>query len=219
MEESSIPSARQIMEEMPLSWDIEPYPVQDGEITWLTNGNHEFVQRHDEEAYAQLQRNVHNIGQADGYIDLCQVREVRNMQPGSSPADPNISEGPAVDFHTEPEDTRRDDGTTNEFEHDRTFELALENDLVIRLQAYDAATRDEWVKRLGALVKYWRTRCFDDAVELQAMRLRNLKLLEIDEEMESIMGQFAQKWEVKKAEASPHLHNMCALSGCRPIKV
>ncbi|CEJ57412.1 hypothetical protein PMG11_06106 [Penicillium brasilianum] len=219
MEESSIPSARQIMDEMPISWDIEPYPVQDGEITWLTNGNREFVQRHDEEAYAQLQRNVHNIGQADGYIDLCQVREVRNMQPGSSPADANISEGPAVDFHTEPEDTRRDDGTTKEFEHDRTFELALENDLVIRLQAYDAATRDEWVKRLDALVKYWRTRCFDDAAELQAMRLRNLKLLEIDEEMESIMGQFAQKWEVKKAEASPHLHNMCALSGCRPIKM
>lgn len=219
MEESSIPSARQIMEEMPMSWDIEPYPIQDGEITWLTNGNHEFVQRHDEEAYAQLQRNVHNIGQADGYIDLCKVREVRNMQLGSSPADPNISEGPAVDFHPEPEDTRRDDGTTKEFEHDRTFELELENSLVIRLQAYDAATRDEWVKRLDALVKYWRTRSFDDAAELQAMRQRNLKLLEIDEEMESIMGQFAQKWEVKKAETSPHLHNMCALSGCRPIKV
>lgn len=219
IEESNIPTARQIIEEMPMSWDIEPYPIEDGEISWLTNGNSEFVQRHDEEAYAQLQRNVHNIGQADGYIDLCKVREVRNMQPGSSPADPNLSEGPAVDFHPEPEDTRGDDGTTKEFEHDRTFELALENDLVIRLQAYDAATRDEWVKRLDGLVKYWRTRTFDDAVELQAMRQRNLKLLEIDEEMESIMGQFAQKWEVKKAETSPHLHNMCALSGCRPIKV
>lgn len=219
LEESSIPTARQIMDEMPMSWDIEPYPIQDGEITWLTNGNPEFVQRHDEEAYAQLQRNVHNIGQADGYIDLCKVRAVRNMQHGSTPADPNISEGPAVDFHPEPDDTRRDDGTTKEFEHDRTFELALENGLVIRLQAYNAATRDEWVKRLDALVKYWRTRCFDDAAELQAMRERNLKLLEIDEEMESIMGQFAQKWEVKKAETSPHLHNMCALSGCRPIKV
>lgn len=219
MEDSSIPTARQIKEEMPMSWDIEPYPIQEGEIAWLTNGNPEFVQRHDEEAYAQLQRNVHNIGQADGYIDLCKVREVRNMQPGSSPADPNVSEGPAVDFHPEPEDTRRDDGATKEFEHDRTFELALENGLVIRLQAYDRATRDEWVKRLDSLVKYWITRCFDDTAELQAMRQRNLKLLEIDEEMESIMGQFAQKWEVKKAETSPHLHNMCALSGCRPIKV
>lgn len=202
-----------------MSWDIEPYPIQEGEIAWLTSGNPEFVQRHDEEAYAQLQRNVHNIGQADGYIDLCKVREVRNMQPGSSPADPNVSEGPAVDFHPEPEDTRRDDGAAKEFEHDRTFELALENGLIIRLQAYDRATRDEWVKRLDVLVKYWIPRCFDDTAELQAMRQRNLKLLEIDEEMESIMGQFAQKWEVKKADTSPHLHNMCALSGCRPIKV
>lgn len=103
--------------------------------------------------------------------------------------------------------------------NERTFEMELENGLVIRLQAYDAVTRAEWVKRLDSLVKYWKARIVDDAAELQAVRRRNLKLLEIDEEMESIMGQFAKKWEVKKAEASPYLHNMCALSGCRTIKV
>lgn len=97
--------------------------------------------------------------------------------------------------------------------------MALDNDLVIRLQAYDRNTRDEWVKRLDALVHYWRRRCADDAAELQAVRKRNLELLEIDDEMESAIGQFAEKWEVKKAEASPHLHNMCLLSGCRTIKV
>lgn len=204
---------------MPISWNIDPYPIRDEEITWLTNGNDEFVQRHDEEAYAQQQRNVHNMSQADGYIDLCRVTEVRNIQRGSSPADRNIGEGAAVDFQPEPTDSRGDDGATREFDDDKTFEMTLENGLVIRLQAYDAVTRDEWVKQLGALVKYWRMRHADDTAELQAVRQRNLKLLEIDEEMESVVGQFANKWEVKKAEASPHLHNMCALSGCRTIKV
>lgn len=218
-EESDIPTSHQILNDMPISWDIDPFPIQDGEIKWLTSGNEEYVQRHDEEAYAQQQRNIHNMSQADGYIDLCRVTEVRAIHRGSSPADPNIGEGPSVDFQPEPVDSRRDDGSTREFDDDKTFEMALENGLVIRLQAYDAVTRDEWVKRLDALVKYWRMRHADDAAELQAVRQRNLKILEIDEEMESAVGQFAKKWEVKKAEASPHLHNMCALSGCRPIKV
>lgn len=218
-DESEIPSAQDILKKAPISYDVDPYPLSEGDVAWLSNGNPEYVKRHDEEAYAQVQRKVHNISQSDGYIDLCKVREVRRIRWGSSSADPNIGEGPAVDFNPEPEDSLQDDGATREFDDDRTFEMALDNDLVIRLQAYDRNTRDEWVKRLDALVHYWRRRCADDAAELQAVRKRNLELLEIDDEMESAIGQFAEKWEVKKAEASPHLHNMCLLSGCRTIKV
>ncbi|CAG7925629.1 unnamed protein product [Penicillium olsonii] len=217
--DESVPSAREILDAMPLSWDVNPYPLQDGEIAWLSNGNKDFVKRHDEEAYAHVQRNVHNISNSDGYIDLCQVQEVRNIHRGSSPADPNIQEGPSVDFNREPRDSRQEDGATQDLDDDRTFEMALDNGLVIRLQAYDSTTRDEWVKRMNALVKYWRTRCADDAKEHRLMRQRNLKLLDIDEAMESIVGQFAKKWEVTKAEASPHLHNMCSLAGCRTIKM
>ncbi|KUM56901.1 hypothetical protein ACN42_g10299 [Penicillium freii] len=218
-EDGSVPTAREILDHMPLSWDIDPYPLESGQITWLSSGNQEFVKRHDEEAYAHVQRNVHNISQSDGYIDMCRVQEVRNVYRGSCPADPNIREGPSVDFNREPRDSRQDDGATREFDDDRTFEMVLDNGLVIRLQAYDDATRDEWVKRLDALVKYWHARCTDDAAELQAVRRRNLKLLDVDEAMESVVGQFAKKWEVRKAEASPHLHNMCSLSGCRTIKM
>ncbi|KAJ5220187.1 hypothetical protein N7468_009391 [Penicillium chermesinum] len=218
-DESEIPSYQDIINNAPICFNVDPYPLQEGDVSWLTNGNPEYIQRHDEEAYAQAQRKAHNISQADGYIDLCKVREVRQVRWGSSSADPNIGEGPSVDFHPEPRDTLQDDGATREFDDDRTFEMALDNGLVIRLQAYDAGTRDEWIKRLEALVNYWRRRCADDAAELKAIRKRNLQLLEIDDEMESVMGQFAEKWEVKKAEASPHLHNMCLLSGCRTIKM
>ncbi|KAI2685470.1 hypothetical protein LCP963914a_4797 [Penicillium roqueforti] len=218
-EEGNVPSAREILDQMPLSWDIDPYPLESNKIKWLSSGNREFVKRHDEEAFANVQRNVHNISQADGYIDMCRVTEVRNVYRGSCPADPNIGEGPAVDFNPQTRDSRRDDGATQEFDDGRTFELVLNNGLVVRLQAYDGATRDEWVKRIDALVKYWHIRCADDATELQAVRQRNLKLLGIDEAMESVFGQFAKKWEVSKAEASPHLHNMCSLSSCRTIKM
>lgn len=97
--------------------------------------------------------------------------------------------------------------------------MVLDNGLVIRLQSYNMETRDEWIRRAGALAKYWRTRIAADTEELKATRQRNLEVLDIDEGVESHIGQFALKWEVKKAVASPHLHNMCSLSDCRTIKV
>ena len=219
IEDSNIPSSQDILKKTPLSYDVDPYPLRNGEVTWLSSGNDQFVRDHDEEAYAQAQRNIHNLTQADGYIDLCRVKEVRHVQRGSSPADPNIGEGSDIEFNREQRDTRRDDGATGQFDDDRTFEMLLDNNLVVRLLAYNEVTRDEWIRRLRALVNYWKARSMADAAELKGVRQRNLDLLDIDEDMESIIGQFARKWEVKKAEASPHLHNMCNLLGCRTIKV
>lgn len=216
---ANIPSSQQILNEAPLSYDIDPFPLRDGDIAWTFNGNKEYIRRHDEEAYAQLHRNLHNISHADGYIDLCRVQKVRQVQRNSSPADPNIQSGPDVEYNPEARDTRQDDGATGQFDDDRTFEMLLDNELVIRLQAYNNTTRDEWMRRVGALVEYWKARTAADATELKAVRQRNLEVLDIDEAVESHIGQFALKWEVKKAVASPHLHNMCLLSDCRTIKV
>ena len=47
----------------------------------------------------------------------------------------------------------------------------------------------------------------------------NLKQLNMDEEMESIMGQFGRKWEVSRTMASSELYNVCGLSSCRTITV
>ncbi|KAE8338961.1 hypothetical protein BDV24DRAFT_136852 [Aspergillus arachidicola] len=218
-DDSNIPSTQDILNEMPLSYDIDPFPIQDGEITWLSSGNKEHIKRHDEEAFAQLRRNLHNLTNADGYIDICQVQEVRDVHRDSCPADRNIREGPDVEFNPEARDSRRDDGATQKFDDDKTFEMLLDNDLVVRFQAYDEGTKNEWMKRLDALVKYWKARCAADAAELKILRQRNLEILDIDEEMESVVGQFAKKWEVRRAEASPLLHNMCALTGCRAINM
>lgn len=216
---SNIPSSQQILNEAPLCYDINPFPLHNSDIGWTFSGNKEYLKRHDEEAYAQLHRNLHNICHSDGYIDLCRVQEVRQVQRNSSPADPNIESGPDVEYNPDVRDTHRDDGATDQFDDDRTFEMLLDNDLVIRLQAYNKDTRDEWIRRMDALVKYWKARTASDGAELKIVRQKNLEALDIDEEVESHVGQFALKWEVKKAVASPHLHNMCSLSHCRTIKV
>ncbi|KAI9037525.1 sporulation-specific 71 family protein [Aspergillus affinis] len=217
--DSNIPSTQDILDEMPLSYDIDPYPYEDGNITWLTNGNKEHIKKHDEEAYAQLRRVHHNLNNSDGYIDLRRVVEARHVRRDSCPADPNIREGPDVPFNPEARDTRTDDGATQQFEDDRTFEMQMDNGLVVRLQAYNVATKDDWIKRLNALVRYWKTRAAADAAEIKDIRRRNVDVLGIDAELESMIGLIAKKWEVKKAEASPHLHNMCSLCGCRAIKM
>ncbi|GES61829.1 PH domain protein [Aspergillus terreus] len=218
--ESEIPSTQEILDHMPLSYPVDPFPVANGEITWLSSGNKVHIKSHDQEAYALLQRHLHNICNADGHIDLCRVQEIRHVQRDSCPADPNIGEGPPdVRFHPEATDTHRDDGATQSFEDDRTFEFVLDNGLVARFQTYNKETKLEWMKRLDALVRYWKARVAADAAEHKLVRKRNLDILEIDEDLESIIGQRAKKWEVKKAEASPFIHNMCSLFGCRAIKM
>ncbi|KAL4783185.1 Pleckstrin homology domain-containing protein [Aspergillus varians] len=217
-QDSDIPSTQEILDKTPLFYEIDPFPLQDGQISWLSNGNAEHLKRRDEDAYAQLQRNIHNLSNAEGFIHLCLVQEVRRI-----PEDPSTAQNTQRDWNTgvtqsdnAPQDDTTTDGSAAE---DAGFEMLLDNGLVIRFQAYNSATRDEWMKRLDTLVKYWKARTAADAVELKDTRQRNLEILGITEEIESVIGQYAKKWEVKKAQASPLLHNMCSLLGCRSIKM
>ena len=214
-----VPSSSQIVQKTPLIYAINPYPLNQGHVTWLRDGNAMTRRKHDQDAYNEAERKINTMLAAEGYINLCQVTRVRNVQRGSSPADANVDEGPDVDFHAEVDDTGRDDGRTDQFQDDRTFELVLSNGLIIRLQAYNKAAKKEWMARLDKLVKYWKVRIADDMQTYKAIRRLNLERLNIDEEMESFLGQYARKWEVTRSEASPQLYNMCGISHCRAITV
>ncbi|KAL3438286.1 Pleckstrin homology domain-containing protein [Aspergillus tetrazonus] len=217
--DSDIPSTQEILDKAPLSYEIDPFPLQDGQISWLSNGNTEHQKRRDEEAYAQFQRDIHNLSNADGFINLRLVQEVRSI-PDDFPSASNTRETCDRGI-TQPNDpSQLQAGNVGEQSTDNAgFEMLLDNGLVVRFQAYNSATRDEWMQRLDALVQYWKARIVADAAELKNTRQRNLELLGMDEELESVIGQYAKKWEVRKAEASPLLHNMCSLIGCRPIKM
>ena len=214
-----LPSASEIVDETPLIYAVNPYPYKDGNIGWLNQSNPANQARHDEDAYKEAERQVNSMLQAEGYINLSHVVRVQNAKRGNSPADASMDQGPDVDFHEEVEDSRRDDGKTNQFDDKRTFELVLRNKLVVRLQAYDETTKKEWIARLQKLVKYWKLRLASDMDMLKAVRKLNLERLEIDEESESYIGQFGSKWEVTRSVASPKLFNMCGISCCRAITV
>ncbi|KAL9105625.1 MAG: hypothetical protein Q9227_009237 [Pyrenula ochraceoflavens] len=216
---SNVPSSGEIVEKSPVMFDVDPFPMEDGDIKWLKSGNKEYVMRHDERACEESLRNLKNLSDCDGYINLCRVVKIRNIHWGASPVDENVDAGPDVDYHEDVSDTRQDDGTTQRFDDERVFELVLNNNLVIRLQAYNAETKNEWIKRLRQLVHYWKLRSAADMELFKATRQSNLDKLSIDEEMEAIVGQFAKKWEVSKSEASPQLYNMCGIACCRSLSM
>ncbi|KAI5358277.1 putative sporulation-specific protein [Septoria linicola] len=215
-----VPSTREISAQVPLAYDVEPYPLHDHNISWLdTQGIMSAAEVHsrDAEAAAEAERNVEMLLECDGFIDMCNVHRVRNFFNGASPADENLEEGDDVDFHVQVPDTRQDDGATTEVDEDRVFELVMRNGLVIRLQAFNKATRDQWVKRMRQLVLYWTLRKKSDMDLYKSTREQNLRELGIDERAEAVVGQFAYKWEVGKSFASPTLYNMCGISECRTI--
>jgi hypothetical protein len=215
----SIPSTSEIVEHTPLIFSVNPYPVEDGEVSWLKQGNPVHTSRRDEEAYNEHNRNAQIVSDSDGYVNMCKVVEVRNVVRGASPADATVDEGPDVEFHQDVPDTRREDGATDQFDDGRTFELLMKNGLVMRLQTYNEETKKEWMKRLSELVQYWKLRIAADMELFKMIRRVNLERLNIDEEMEATLGQFAQKWEVARSAASPQLYHMCGISSCRSILV
>ena len=134
---SSIPSASEIIQHTPLVYAIDPNPLEDGAIAWTRHGNDTSKQSRDMEAYKEADRNTNTLLSAEGYINLSHVVRVQNVHRGNSPADESVDEGPDVNFHQEVSDTRREDGKTDSFDDDRTFELKMRNGLTVRLQAYN----------------------------------------------------------------------------------
>ncbi|KAI9887992.1 MAG: hypothetical protein M1823_000249 [Watsoniomyces obsoletus] len=216
-ENANIPSARQIREHMPLIYAIDPFPLTGGTISWVNDEDATRIRNHDQDAFDEAERRVNTLLRADGYVDLCKVIKVRNVLRGSVPADRNVSSGDAVDFNEDVSDTERDDGVVTEFDDNRTFELVLRNGLIVRLEAFDATTKREWVKRLRELVRYWKLRKAADLELLSRVRQANLAQLHIDEMSESYVGQFAKKWEVSQSIASGEMFHMCGISCCRTV--
>lgn len=219
----NVPTSEEIAKAVPLTYEVDPYPVEDGKLSWLKEGNvpsHE-IHQHDQDAALEAQRHVDMLLASDGFINLCDVTRVREMQKGASPADANLDDGEDVDFHVDEDQLRgnehTDDGATTEVEEDRTFELVMKNGLVVRLQAYNKNARSEWMVRIRALVEYWTKRAQADMDIYKTVREQNLKTLKIDERAEAVVGQFAYKWEVSQSYASPILYNLCGIAECRTI--
>jgi len=218
---TKIPNAHQIAGKIPIIYSVNPYPVEDDQIRWLIPGRESPVQqrRKDEKASDETARNLKNILDCEGFIDLVNVVRVRHIRRGEIEPDEDIEEESDTEDDADIPDAGADGGKTDHLDDRRTFELVLNNGLVVKLLAFDENTKKEWVRRLGDLVRYWKRRHAADMDLYKAVRAQNLDELQIDEETEALIGQYASKWEVTKTHASPMLYNMCGISFCRAIHI
>ena len=216
---AGLPSASEIVEKTPLIFGINPFPVQNGKIAWLAGTSLAKKKELDEIAFEESQRVIQSLQASDGYINLCHVVRVHKARTGTfAPSDQAVSGDGTNDLENS-EDSDSDNETLAKEDLANCFELVLKNGLVVRLRAYDKETRKEWVNRLRKIVKYWKLRIAEDMNIYKRVRHNNLKQLDIDEAMESYVGQFAQKWELSRALASADLFNMCGIACCRSVTV
>ncbi|KAK5121583.1 hypothetical protein LTR85_004755 [Meristemomyces frigidus] len=223
-ENGNVPSSKQLTDQLPLTYDVDPYPLDGKRISWLdTDGAKSASEQkaHDTGAEAEADRNVDMLLSCDGFVNMSDIKRVRKMHRGAVPADDNLDDGSDVEFDIDDDeagqDSRQDDGTTTEIDDDRTFELLMKNGLIVRLQAYNKAAKKEWMHRLQQLVRYWKHRAREDMGLFKSVRQQNLEALQIDERAEAMVGSFAYKWEVSQSFASSVLYNMCGIVQCRTI--
>jgi hypothetical protein len=137
-EHPDVPAAHDIRHNIPDTWTVDPYPLENGEVSWMSpevSGNADAIHSYDAEAEDEANRKAHNLLNCDGYINLCNVVKVRKARKGATPVDDNIESGSDVDFDEDVnDDTTRDDGVTTDFDVERSLELVLRNGLIIRLQ-------------------------------------------------------------------------------------
>lgn len=213
------PTASEIAEKLPLIYAVNPYPVEKGQLVWLKKTNAVQKRCHNQNAYDEAERKVNALLQTEGYINLCHVIRVRHVRKQGPLTGQTPSQEPQVDGDADTGDASSDGTSLDLDEIEQSFELLLKNGLVVRLQAYDKVTKNAWIVRLRQISEYWKIRIAEDIKTYKVTRQMNLDRLNIDEEMESSLGQFAQKWEVSRSVASPQLFNMCGISCCRAITV
>lgn len=213
-------------------WVYEIAPFRSGKATgrlegcgpvieWLKPGISEAeFQKRDTIALHNMQRRAAQIIKADGFINLLEVAEVRATKRQTEVDHGVGSEDNHIDF-----DGSRilhgglgtEDGEVGCFDESKTFELVMDNGLIVRLQAYNLSCRNLWVTRLRELIVYWKKVSHHQLQVSSDFRTNNMKRLYIDDKLDAAVGESSPKWETARATASTTLYNVSGISWSRSI--
>lgn len=195
-----------------LIYETRPYRTDsEEEIEWLNSptADAEGAAQRDKLALYEVQRRVSMIVGADGFVDMCEVDEVRRVLRDGD--DSQLGRSCSVAFN------EAESGQVDGFEDETVFEIVMGSGVVIRLQAVNQVARDAWVQRLAALARYWRRRVYEDVALLNMVRQTNLVQLHIDEDHEPYVGEASPKWETSAGIAHPAVFHVSRLSWARSI--
>ncbi|CAG8520002.1 7697_t:CDS:2 [Funneliformis mosseae] len=140
---------------------------------------------------ADAKRRVKQIKNAIGFINLADVVEVKFADKGHL-------------------------GIIEVENHERYFDLVLNNGTVITLQTYSRQTLDEWIKRLDELIKYWKARLISDVHTRINMFKVNVDYHQEDDDNASQDG-IHSHWNNFHSYVNTAIWHWCILNGCRGI--
>lgn len=195
-------------------------------IKWLKPGITESeFQKKDSIALHNMQRRAAQIIKADGFINLLEVTQVRATRRQEAGIDESIgNEDSNVDFDgsqilhgNSSTGLAGEDGQVDSFDEHKTFELVMENGLIVRLQAYNSHCRNLWVNKLKDLIAYWKAAAHHQLQVSADFRTNNMKRLYIDDKLDAAIGESSPKWETARASASTTLYNVSGISWSRSI--
>ncbi|KAG5358187.1 Meiotically up-regulated gene 56 protein [Yarrowia sp. B02] len=214
-------------------YEIAPFKSEEGTgqmkgtpiIKWLKPGITESeFQKRDSIALHNMQRRAAQIIKADGFINLLEVTEVRatkrqdSIDSNIGNADNNVDFDGSRILHGQTSlGLGGEDGQVDSFDEHKTFELVMENGLIVRLQAYNAHCRDMWVTKLKDLIAYWKVVAQHQLQVSADFRTNNMKRLYIDDKLDAAVGESSPKWETARASASTTLYNVSGISWSRSI--
>ncbi|CAJ0837130.1 4106_t:CDS:2, partial [Entrophospora sp. SA101] len=158
-----------------------------------------------------MKRRIKQIVCGKGFIDLMEVVEVKkssynkNSKSIANEESNNISPPPK-----ETDDYYESEGSP--------FELILKNGRSIKLKTYSNWTRDEWMKRLDALIIYWKARMSSD-IQARANTLKESqgKNPGCDDNRGFFDDNLQHNWELFNQYIDPSIWNWCTLDRCRGI--
>ncbi|RDW25166.1 hypothetical protein B0I71DRAFT_43086 [Yarrowia lipolytica] len=214
-------------------YEIAPFKSEEGTgemkgtpiIKWLKPGITESeFQKKDSIALHNMQRRAAQIIKADGFINLLEVVQVRATKRQEDIDDSIGNEDNNVDFDgsrilhgSTSQGLGGEDGEVDSFDEHKTFELVMENGLIVRLQAYNSHCRNLWVNKLRDLIAYWKVVAQNQLQVSADFRTNNMKRLYIDDKLDAVIGESSPKWETARASASTTLYNVSGISWSRSI--
>lgn len=187
---------------MPDIYVKDPFEVDENEhIPWLNDPNFE---KYDDLALGEFERRVLQLVKSEAVIDLCLVKEVRNMPLAQLQKPHRLFQ--CILWYSDSALIDREEVV------DSGFEIELNNGAVVKLQAPNRHARNIWVESINNIVEYWKHRTKEDLCRQLNIRQKNEATLLIDEYVDSNIVLEPDFVEFENSFADPKLHHIGALA-------
>lgn len=184
-----------------------PFPLDSGDhVPWLNSPDFE---KYDRQAVEEFERKVQQVIKSDAMIDLTSVKEVKAL-----PLESIIAHHRYIQsflWYSAPHIIEEEDII------DCAFEIVLVNGSRLKLMAPSKMIRDEWVTRLTAHTKFWKSVKTEDVLTQVDVRKTNSTTLGVSEYVDSNITNQTKELEMKLAIGNARLFNTSAYAMATPV--